>query len=105
MSRRHRLVVGAEDGMSFRPAFIAVVISFSLIVAAFLINRARPRVETAHRRGELIAATAKCADCHSRLQHSVVHEYEMSRHAQKGSIVWTAISRARNRRSRTITAS
>jgi hydroxylamine dehydrogenase len=70
--------------MSFRSVFIAVVISFSLIVAAFLINRARPRVETAQPRSKLIAATGKCAECHSRLQYSVVHEYEMSRHAQKG---------------------
>ena len=31
--------------MSFRPVFIAVVIAFALIVGAFLINRARPRVE------------------------------------------------------------
>lgn len=32
--------------MSFRSVFIAVVIAFGLIVGAFLINRARPRVET-----------------------------------------------------------
>jgi hydroxylamine dehydrogenase len=70
--------------MSFRSVFIAVVISFSLIVVAFLINRARPRVETAQPRGELVAASGKCAECHSRTQYSVVHEYEMSRHAQKG---------------------
>jgi hypothetical protein len=34
--------------------------------------------------GELIAETGKCDECQSRLQYSVVHEYEMSRHAQKG---------------------
>ena len=32
--------------MSFRSVFVAVVIAFGLIVAAFLINRARPKVET-----------------------------------------------------------
>ena len=31
--------------MSFRSVFIAVVIAFALILGAFLINRARPRVE------------------------------------------------------------
>jgi hypothetical protein len=70
--------------MSFRSVFLAIVISFGLIVAAFLINRARPRVETAQPRSELIAATGKCAECHSRAQYSIVHEYELSRHAQKG---------------------
>src|SRR5437667_4323318 len=70
--------------MSFRSVYLAIVISFGLIVAAFLINRARPRVETAQPRGELIAASGKCAECHSRTQYSIVHEYELSRHAQKG---------------------
>ncbi len=32
--------------MSFRSVFIAVVIAFALILGAFLINRARPKVET-----------------------------------------------------------
>ncbi len=70
--------------MSFRSVFIAVVISFGLIVAAFLINRARPAVETSQPSSALISATGKCAECHARIQYSVVHEYEMSRHAQKG---------------------
>src|SRR5215470_11471971 len=69
--------------MSFRPVFIAVVVAFGLIVSAFLINRARPRPETDQPSPELVRATGKCAECHSRTQYSVVHEYEMSRHAQK----------------------
>ncbi|HZT78363.1 MAG TPA: multiheme c-type cytochrome [Vicinamibacterales bacterium] len=70
--------------MSFRPVFIAVVIAFALIVSAFLINRARPRVETEQPSAAFVRASGKCAECHTRQQYSVVHEYEMSRHAQKG---------------------
>lgn len=70
--------------MSFRPVFIAVVISFGLIVGAFLINRARPKAESGQPSGEFVRATGKCAECHERTQYSIVHEYEMSRHAQKG---------------------
>jgi hypothetical protein len=70
--------------MSFRSVFIAVVIAFGLIVSAFLVNRARPRVETQQPSAEFVRASGKCAECHTRQQYSVVHEFEMSRHAQKG---------------------
>ena len=70
--------------MSFRSVFVAVVIGFSLIVAAFLINVARPRVETQQPTADFVRASGKCAECHARLQYSVVHEYEMSTHARKG---------------------
>jgi len=70
--------------MAFRSVFVAVTIAFALILAAFLINRARPRVETEQASGELVRATGKCAECHARTQYSVVHEYEMSLHAAKG---------------------
>jgi hypothetical protein len=70
--------------MSFRPVLIAVVIASGLIVSAFLINRARPQVETNQPSADFVRASGKCAECHTRQQYSVVHEYEMSRHAQKG---------------------
>jgi hydroxylamine dehydrogenase len=70
--------------MSFRHVFLAVAIAFALVVAAFLINRARPSVETDQPSAELVRATGKCAECHARTQYSVVHEYEMSLHARKG---------------------
>jgi hydroxylamine dehydrogenase len=70
--------------MSFRPVFLAVVIAFGLIVAAFLVNRARPAVETEQPSAQFVRASGKCAECHIRQQYSVVHEYEMSVHAQKG---------------------
>src|SRR5436190_4774873 len=70
--------------MSFRPVFIAVVIAFALVVGAFLVNRARPRVEVEQPSAESVRATGKCAECHTAQQYSVVHEYEMSRHARRG---------------------
>ncbi|HKV41757.1 MAG TPA: multiheme c-type cytochrome [Blastocatellia bacterium] len=70
--------------MSFRSVFIAVVIGFALVTAAFLVNRQRPKSETEQPSAELVRATGKCAECHSRQQYSVVHEYEMSKHAAKG---------------------
>ncbi len=70
--------------MSFRSVFIAVLIAFALILAAFLLNRARPKVDTEQPTADLVRATGKCAECHARTQYSVVHEYEMSMHARKG---------------------
>jgi hypothetical protein len=70
--------------MTFRPVFIAVVIAFGLIVSAFLVNRARPRVEVDQPSADFVRASGKCAECHSQQQYSIVHEYELSRHAQKG---------------------
>jgi hydroxylamine dehydrogenase len=70
--------------MSFRSVFIAVVIAFALIISAFLVNRARPGVETGQPSASLARATGKCAECHTQQQYAVVHEFEMSRHAQKG---------------------
>ena len=70
--------------MSFRAVFIAVVLGFAIIIAAFLINRARPSAETEQPTQSLVRASGKCAECHVRQQYSVVHEYEMSRHAEKG---------------------
>jgi len=70
--------------MSFRAVFIAVVIAFALVLSAFLINRARPKVETEQPSAALVRATGKCAECHARTQYSVVHEYELSMHARKG---------------------
>jgi hypothetical protein len=70
--------------MAFRPVFIAVVIASALIISAFLINRARPRVETDQPSAAFVRASGKCAECHLQQHYSVVHEFEMSVHAQKG---------------------
>src|SRR5262245_17081551 len=70
--------------MTFRAVFIAVLIAGALLVGAFMINRARPRIETEQPSASSVRATGKCAECHSRQQYSVVHEYEMSLHAERG---------------------
>lgn len=70
--------------MTFRSVFMAVVIAFALIIAAFLVNRARPKVETEQPNANFVRASGKCAECHAHAQYSIVHEYEMSKHAQKG---------------------
>jgi hypothetical protein len=70
--------------VSFRPIFIAVVIAFALIVSAFLVNRARPRADIDQPSAAFVRASGKCAECHIQQQYSIVHEYEMSTHAQRG---------------------
>jgi hypothetical protein len=42
-----------------------------LIVSAFLVNRARPRVEVDQPSAEFVLASDKCAECHSQ-QYLVV---------------------------------
>lgn len=45
--------------MSFRSVFKAVVIALALILAAFLLNRARPRAETDQPSADFASATGK----------------------------------------------
>lgn len=70
--------------MSFRSLFIAISISFALILSAFLLHRARPRVEVDQPSADFVKATGKCAECHANQQYSIVHEYELSKHAARG---------------------
>jgi len=67
----------------FRGVFIAIVLGFALTISAFLVNRARPSAESAQPNAALVRASGKCAECHYRLEYSIVHEYEVSVHAQK----------------------
>jgi hydroxylamine dehydrogenase len=70
--------------MSFRSVFLALSIGFGLVLGGYLINRQRPRLDTEQPNAASVRATGKCAECHTRQQHSIVHEYELSKHAQKG---------------------
>ena len=70
--------------MKFAGVFIAVIIGTALIAAAMIINSFRPAVVSRQPTPEFIRATGKCAECHSRTQYSIVHEYELSVHAAKG---------------------
>ena len=70
--------------MTFRSVFIAVFIGTALIVAAMLINRARPPIETAQPAPEYVRASGKCAGCHSKETSAIVHQFSMSAHARAG---------------------
>ena len=70
--------------MTFRNVFIAVFVGTALIVAAMLINRARPRIETAQPGPEYVRASGKCATCHSKETSAIVHQFSMSAHAKAG---------------------
>jgi hydroxylamine dehydrogenase len=70
--------------MSFRNVFIALVVAFGLVLGGFLIQRARPRIEVDQPNAQFVKATGKCAECHLHQQYSVVHEFEMSKHATIG---------------------
>jgi hypothetical protein len=70
--------------MSFRSVFIALVIGFGLVLAGFLINRQRPVSDTSQGSATMVRATGKCAECHTEMHYSIVHEYELSAHAAKG---------------------
>ena len=62
----------------------AIVIATGLIVSAYLVNSKRPRLIVEQPSAAFIRASGKCAECHRNLQYSIVHEFEMSRHAEKG---------------------
>jgi hypothetical protein len=70
--------------MPFKSIFVAVVIATALIVAAFLVNARRPKVETAEPTPALIEATGKCAECHRHETPAIIDQFERSRHALKG---------------------
>ena len=70
--------------MNFRAVFIAIVIATGLIVSAYLVNSKRPRLIVEQPSAAFVRASGKCAECHRNLQYSIVHEFEMSKHAEKG---------------------
>jgi cytochrome c1 len=70
--------------ITFKHVFIAVTVGTALLVAALLVNRARPAVETDQPTADLVSATGKCAACHRRETSAVVHQFERSRHARVG---------------------
>ncbi len=70
--------------MDFRSVFVAIIIAAGLIVAAFAVNSFRPKVEVSQPSVTLARSVGKCAECHRRETAAVVHEFDMSRHAEKG---------------------
>ena len=68
--------------MPFRSVFIAVAISGALLMAALLINQARPESEVRQPLPELVRATGRCAQCHREETAAVVHQFERSEHSR-----------------------
>ena len=75
--------MGAQGG-AFRWVFIAVFLGTALVVAAWLLNAQRPKLERAQPSAALVTASGKCAECHRRETSAIVHEFELSKHAAKG---------------------
>ncbi len=70
--------------MKFKSVFIAIFVSTSLILAALLIQSKRPMVDLAQPSADFVRATGKCAECHRQETSSIIHQFEISRHAQVG---------------------
>ena len=69
---------------SFLALFIAVFIGTALIIAAIVLHKARPSEEVRQPSAQMIKATGKCATCHRQETSAVVHQFEMSEHAELG---------------------
>ena len=68
--------------MPFRSIFISVVIGSSLILAALMVNRARPARETSQSAPAFVQASGRCAQCHREETAAVVHQFERSQHSE-----------------------
>ena len=64
--------------MPVRSIFISVVIGSSLILAALVINNARPARQTSESLPAFAQATGRCAQCQREETGAVVHQFERS---------------------------
>ena len=65
----------------FTSVFVAVTVSGALLLAALLVNSARPASEVGRARPELVRAVGRCAQCHREETPAVVHQFERSEHS------------------------
>ena len=70
--------------MNFRGTFLAIFIGTSLIVAALIVNRARPASDTGYQTADYVSASGKCAGCHRAETAAVVHQFDRSAHNRAG---------------------
>ncbi len=70
--------------MKFRSVFIAVFIGTALIVAALILQKARPSSSLGQPSPQFVRAEGKCASCHLRETSAIVHQFQMSKHARVG---------------------
>ncbi|MCH8010792.1 MAG: nitrate reductase [Candidatus Marinimicrobia bacterium] len=69
--------------MTFKNIFISIIFATAMIVAAFMINNARPKIEISQPGPEYVRAVGKCAECHLHETSAIVHQYSMSKHASQ----------------------
>ncbi|MAG20569.1 MAG: multiheme c-type cytochrome [Candidatus Marinimicrobia bacterium] len=69
--------------MIFRNVFISIIIATAMIISAFIIHQARPKVELSQPGPEYVRATGKCATCHLQETSAIVHQFSMSKHASQ----------------------
>ncbi len=67
--------------MPFKSIFVAVTIGGALILAALMLNRARPPQEASQPLPELVRATGRCSQCHREETAAIVHLFERSQHS------------------------
>ena len=67
--------------MSFKSIVIACVIGGSLMLAALMINRARPTDPAGGASAVFTEASGRCAQCHRQETAAVVHQFERSEHS------------------------
>ncbi|MDA7951668.1 MAG: ammonia-forming cytochrome c nitrite reductase subunit c552 [Pirellulaceae bacterium] len=67
--------------IKFASVFIAIFIGTAMIASSILLTNYRPAVETNRVTAAAVRATGECAACHRHETSSVVHQFEMSRHA------------------------
>ncbi|QDU34849.1 Hydroxylamine oxidoreductase precursor [Poriferisphaera corsica] len=68
--------------MTFRAIFTAVIVASALLLVVLMVNSRRPEIEVAQPTVDLVRASGKCAECHSRETHAIVFEYSLSGHAK-----------------------
>ena len=71
-----------REQMPFRSVFVAVTVSGALLLAALLINHARPQSEVRQPLPELVRASGRCAQCHREETPAIVHQFERNGHSR-----------------------
>ena len=72
--------------MKYHQFFIAVSIASLFVITAFFFHSSRPQFETKNFQPgvQYIEASGKCVECHRNETSSIVHQFEASKHIQKG---------------------
>ena len=69
---------------SFKAVFIAIVLATGIVIASLILNSKRPSAQVEQPNAAMVEATGKCATCHRRETSAIVHQFELSKHHEKG---------------------